>query len=424
MAADLVGRNAIASVVMSETGASAHRLTRSRAVGNQVEGKYWQLKYGNAIDDPAEAGRITREALNDSVRRHFVSDVPVGIFLSGGIDSTAIVAIAKANGFTNLQTFCISFDETAFNEGDVARKTAAHFGTVHTDWRMTASDAKGLLNGFLESADSPSNDGFNTYCVSKLARDHGLKVVLSGLGGDELFGGYPSFAKIPRMVRWHQRSRMAGPLRWAASHLMYRALPDSWTRARRLAFYMRSNGCPLNAYWTMRSFFSPEEASQLVEDLIGVRPISDPAQWLDTWNELNADDPNLVGYLETTRYMRNQLLRDSDVMSMAHGLELRVPLADQRLYDTVNQISPQVRFQPGKRLLLDAVPEVPKWVAERPKLGFRFPFEQWVGEQWGDQFASLQAETSVPLGSWYRHWLLFTLKHFIVSNRIELAATR
>src|SRR5207244_3753587 len=113
-----------------------------------------------------EAARLARTAMDDSIRRHFVSDVPVGIFLSGGIDSTAIVALAKANGFERLQTLCISFDDPAYAEGQVAARTAAHFGTEHHDWRMTANEGRQLLQEFLNHADQPSNDGSNTFCVS------------------------------------------------------------------------------------------------------------------------------------------------------------------------------------------------------------------------------------------------------------------
>ena len=148
---------------------------------------------------------IVRAALDDSIERHFVSDVPVGVFLSGGIDSTSIVALASKKTKEPLRTFSISFDDPVFNEGGVAAKTAAHFGTQHTDWRLDAATAKGLLSDFLEKSDQPSIDGFNTFCVAKMAHDHGLKVVLSGLGGDEVFGGYRSFELIPGMMRASRR---------------------------------------------------------------------------------------------------------------------------------------------------------------------------------------------------------------------------
>ena len=154
--------------------------------------KYWQVQFGYdpSISDPAQ---VVRNGLAESVDRHLVSDVPVGIFLSGGFDSTALVALASERIRENLRTFCISFENPQFNEGDIAARTAKHFGASHSDWRLDSATAKGLLNEFLERSDQPSIDGFNTFCVSKLAHDQGFKVVLSGLGGDELFGGYRSF---------------------------------------------------------------------------------------------------------------------------------------------------------------------------------------------------------------------------------------
>src|SRR5205823_14426266 len=161
-----------------------------------------------------------REALNDSIARHLVSDVPVGVFLSGGADSTTVVALASKIAKTPLRTFCISFDNPQFNEGGVAARTAEYFGTDHVDWRLDSATAKSLLPVFLAKSDQPSIDGFNTFCVSKLAHDHGLKVVLSGLGSDELFAGYQSFEIVPKMVHASRAMTAISPLRIAAGKAM------------------------------------------------------------------------------------------------------------------------------------------------------------------------------------------------------------
>jgi asparagine synthase (glutamine-hydrolysing) len=386
--------------------------------GRSTIQRYWQLSYSQTIQDLSTTRQVTREALDDSINRHFVSDVPVGIFLSGGIDSTAILALAKANGYENLQTFCISFDENEFSEGDAARRTASHFGAKHRDWRLTADEAKPLIASYLECVDSPSNDGFNTFCISKMAHDHGFKVVLSGLGGDELFGGYPSFQRVPQLLKWHSFARpIAKPL---LNHLA-KVSPRKFShKLDRLAAFAKSSGGPLAAYWTMRAFFTPDEAKTIVKELAGEDATGSLVQWLSTYGESSAQDENLVGYLETTRYMRSQLLRDSDVMSMAHGLELRVPLVDSALYDRVNSIAASIRYRPGKQLLLDAVPEIPSWVANQPKKGFRFPFETWMLAQFGDAFELLQKRTSVPLDSWYRKWLVFSLLQFVTRSELRL----
>jgi asparagine synthase (glutamine-hydrolysing) len=377
---------------------------------------YWQLQFGANEVSSTEAAELTRAALDDSIRRHFVSDVPVGVFLSGGIDSTAILTLARAAGFEKLQTFCISFDDPTYDEGNLAAETASYFQTEHHDWRMTAEDGRNLMDGFLKSVDQPSNDGFNTYCVSKLAHDHGMKVVLSGLGGDELFGGYASFQLIPRMTAWRRRLRWIAPSLRLAGRFGERFATQP--KLRRAGTFLQSAGSVADAYWAVRGFFTPGEARQLVSLITG--------QCLD-YSQGGSGDSNgtappsvadEISFLETTRYMRNQLLRDSDVMSMAWGLELRVPLVDRTLQDAVSQVPAKYRLAFGKRLLLEAVPEIPRWIAGRPKRGFAFPFEQWLSREWREVFQEIATLSPVPLTSWYRRWCLFTLNHFLSENAL------
>jgi asparagine synthase (glutamine-hydrolysing) len=398
---------------------AGHRLEWSS--GKVHEEPYWQLQLGiPAVESsvsgrPAHAERV-REAVVDSVRRHFVSDVPVSLFLSGGIDSTAIAALAKHCGFDNLRTFSISFDEHEFNEGDLAARTADHFGTEHHDWRMQDVDGRDLIHEFLDALDQPSNDGFNTFCVSKFAHDSGAKVVLSGLGGDELFGGYPSFSRVPWLMDSYRKASLAGSLPRRMAAAAFRAMGS--TRWQRMSEFLNSSGDVCAAYWTMRGFFLNSEANRLVEHYTGLSgwSIGDVA-YGPLPNAENIYDA--VSELEATRYMRNQLLRDSDVMSMAWGLELRVPLVDSRLVESIADVPSMSRLASGKRLLLDAVPEIPEWIRQQPKRGFRFPFERWIAHAWGDIFHDLTASSPVPLNTWYRRWSLFTLEHFLCTNRIE-----
>ncbi len=183
--------------------------------GNLESRSYWSLPFGNgdASAPPLGAHEDTaavRAALIDSLEHHFVSDVPVGLFLSGGIDSTALLALSRSLGHNALSTYSLSFDDAAFDEGELARRTAEHFGSRHTDHRLTGMEAKGLFADFLNRLDQPSVDGFNTFAVSRVAHEHGAKVVLSGLGGDEIFGGYPSFTRVPSLLRL---GRFPAPLR-------------------------------------------------------------------------------------------------------------------------------------------------------------------------------------------------------------------
>jgi asparagine synthase (glutamine-hydrolysing) len=371
---------------------------------DQVTQESWfQPRLGELLP-PVDSVRTTREALRESIRRHLVSDVPVGIFLSGGIDSTAVLALTREalGPDADLRTFSIGFADPEFDESALARRTASHFGTQHTEWRMTAAEGAEEIAGFLAAMDQPTLDGFNTWCVSKLARRAGVKVVLSGLGGDELFAGYNSFERVPTFHRWHRR---LGWLRGGLALGLEQCPPGS--RFRRLASFCRSEGRWLAAYHAQRGIFTEEEAGQLTEALTGHRPAAPDWELAG----LPADPRDVVSHLELTRYMRNQLLRDSDVFSMAHGLELRVPFVDSRLVDTLATIPARSRLQPGKQLLLDAVPEIPAWIRSQPKRGFRFPFQTWMEGSFAQRLEAAAQQSPVPLVTWYRRWALAALLH-------------
>ena len=371
--------------------------------------KFWELQFESQPMTEQEAAEIVRKSLEESIERHLVSDVPVGIFLSGGIDSTTLVALAARTGKTELRTFCISFDDPEFNEGDVAARTAEHFGAKHSDWRLDSATAKGLLAKFLEASDQPSIDGFNTFCVSKLANDRGLTVVLSGVGGDEIFGGYQSFQLVPRMVHASRLLDLGRSLRKAAG----RALQRSFTSARtnRLGQFLCDVPITAAAYWATRGIFTPEEVQRLLPRY-GCMESGDETQ-LAMYVPAQPTLLDEISYLEIARYMRNQLLRDSDVMSMAWNLELRVPFVDNKLLERIARIPAQIRLRRGKQILLDAVPEIPHWLRNRPKMGFSFPFKDWVTREWDDVFRRIRTQSPVRLKNWYRTWCLFALDNFV-----------
>jgi asparagine synthase (glutamine-hydrolysing) len=319
------------------------------------------------------------------------------------------VALAARAAKTELRTFCISFDDRAFNEGDVAARTADHFGAKHTDWRLDSATAKSLLAKFLEVSDQPSIDGFNTFCVSKLAHDHGLKVVLSGVGGDEIFGGYRSFQLVPQMVRASRLLDPARPLRRAAGRLLQGGFTSA--RTNRLGQFLCDVPITAAAYWAMRGIFTPEEVRRLLPRY-GCGGGGDESQ-LAMYVPAQPTLLDEISYLEIARYMRNQLLRDSDVMSMAWSLELRVPFVDRKLLEQIARVPANIRLRRGKRILLEAVPEIPDWVRERPKMGFSFPFKDWVTGEWDDVFRRIKAQSPVRLKNWYRTWCLFALDNFV-----------
>ena len=376
--------------------------------------KFWDIQFAQEHCSREDAVRQVRGALVESVQRHLVSDVPVGIFLSGGSDSTAMVALSSREKKSELRTFCISFDDPQFDEGKIAARTAKHFGTQHTDWRLDSATARALLEQFIERSDQPSIDGLNTFCVAKLAHDEGLKVVLSGLGGDELFGGYRSFEMVPRMVRASRFMTPLSPLRAAVGNALQ--LGFASPRTHRLGHYLTDVPITAAAYWAMRGIFTPKEVKLLLRRYNCEEASGQSAIALHVPPQPTLEDE--VSYLEVTRYMRNQLLRDSDVMSMAWSLELRVPFVDSRLIESIQRIPAALRLAKGKQMLLDAVPEIPEWVRNRPKQGFTFPFKDWVTAEWGDVFQRIEAKSPVPLKSWYRTWCLFALENFLSRNGI------
>jgi asparagine synthase (glutamine-hydrolysing) len=390
---------------------AGHSLTW--VAGHIESSQYWQPQIPETPVNP-DAAQLTRNALLDSMQAHFFSDVPVGVFLSGGIDSTALVALARELGQHDLQTFSIGVDDPSLDESSIARKTAAHFGTQHHEWLLTGDIGASNFAAFLEQMDQPSIDGFNSFTVSSFAREHGMKVVLSGLGGDELFGGYPSFYQVPKLARLSSRIHAIPGVAPAIGTLLTRFAPQpKW---RRLGSFLKHPPTISNAYRTFRGIFSPTEARQLASQYTlssSPQTSNPPSPSLQSRYPTKEDT---ISVLELTTYMRNQLLKDSDVMSMAHGLEVRVPFVDRVLLDTLFQLPSSQRIQPGKKLLLQAVPEVPDWVANQPKRGFMFPYEKWLEASWGDSF--LNATKSIPFSNptWYQRWAVFMLDHWLAKT--------
>jgi asparagine synthase (glutamine-hydrolysing) len=365
---------------------------------------------GGTALDRQETIRITRRALEESVAAHMVSDVPVGLFLSGGLDSAALLALAPRG----LHTFTIGFSEAgaaSYDESEPAAGIAAHFGAEHTVLDLSADQARRWLPEFLASQDQPSNDGYNTWCVSRLASQRGLKVALSGLGGDELFGGYPSFRKAPQLRRWRQRLGPLGPLAAAALRHGPRGGDQ---KLQRLAAMLEAPPSLVASYGCFRGFFSPRETSRLLRHW-GIEANGCMAIGGDGAEPPPGLDPvDGVAWLEGCRYLRNQLLPDSDVMAMASALELRLPLVDARLQEQLAPIPADQRLAAGKAMLQAAVPELPAWFSQRPKQGFRFPFQLWLDDPASGLDLRLpDLPPGLDLRPWYRRWNLMVLEHWL-----------
>ena len=329
-----------------------------------------------------EAHEEVKEAVLDSVRHHLVADVPVGAFLSGGIDLSVLVSLMRHAGQREIQTVTLAFEEfhgRPENEAPLAAEIARLYDTHHTTRIVTKSEFTADLPRILEAMDQPSIDGINTWFVSKAAHEIGLKVAVSGLGGDELFGGYPSFRDIPRWVRvFSIPGKM--PLLGTLLRLLGQGLLEPWGSSPKAAGMAELGGTYAGAYLLRRGLFMPWE----LMDVFDRDMIDQGLRRLEVWqliNEALTPQPGTafarVAALELSLYMRNQLLRDTDWSSMAHGLEVRVPLVDSKLLPRLASIT-SLPFVKHKALLASAAdPVLPNLVRKRPKSGFMTPVATW-----------------------------------------------
>jgi len=324
-------------------------------------------------------------ALRDSVRSHLVADVPVGIFLSAGIDSNVIAGLAaELQEGVPLQTVTLAFDEftgTANDEAPLAELSARNLGTDHVTVKISKDQFETLLDPFFEAMDQPSIDGLNTYLISRAAAAQGLKVVLSGLGGDELFGGYPSFRQVPFLASFGRVFPLAQQLREGISGTLRRLSPNLFSP--KFAAAIRYSGDIGAAYLLRRSMYLVEELNALLDETW----LEEGIEKLQTHDSLQRIVAPLaaagrsqyaqVSALESCSYMRCQLLRDSDWASMAHGLELRVPFVDTALLE---RLAPAISSSrpPTKTDLASCVKHITGNMASRPKTGFLTPAARWI----------------------------------------------
>ena len=343
------------------------------------------LREAEALAEPvSDPDALVREALLDTMRAHLVADVDVGVFLSAGRDSTTLAALAAEAG-GQLRTVTLGFEEYAGTNDDevpIAESVAASYGAVHQTVRVGQTDFLAALGPFLDAMDQPSTDGLNSYLVSHAAARSGLKVALSGLGGDELFGGYPSFTDIPRLVRAlgriPGRAALGRGFRAVSAPLLAR-LGDA-RLSPKTAGVIEYGGDYAGAYLLRRGFFMPWELPDVLgPDLAreGWEALQPIARLEETVRGLESDRLRVTA-LESAHYMRSQLLRDSDWASMAHSLEVRVPLVDWTL---LRQLAPVLVAHPevGKHTMASAArPPLPRAVTERAKTGFTTPVRQWL----------------------------------------------
>ena len=325
-----------------------------------------------------------RERIEEAVARHLVSDVPIGVFLSAGVDSSALTCLATNLTTRPLRTFTLAFEEfrgRRDDESPLAERFAAETGTIHTTRIVTREEFLADLPRFFERMDQPTIDGVNTWFVSKAVHETGVKVALSGLGGDELFGGYPSFTNVPKIMRLARlplAATLAGFFLRHPKAELISSLGSTWA----------------GAWFLQRGLFMPGELPGILGSDVAREGLERLALFEQIDRTLRPDPGTPFGRvatMEASLYMRNQLLRDADWASMAHSVEVRTPLVDAAL---LRQIAPLLleHSREGKELLASVLPP---WLRDRKKTGFFVPMAQWM---------DLPPDgTSKRMRSWARH---------------------
>lgn len=409
---------------------------------------YWDLVAANEnqrenfpIEDESSAAHNLRPLLEESVRLQLVSDVPVGVFLSGGIDSSALVSILGRDG-VRPSTFSIVFREAEFSEAEYSRQIASKFRTDHHEISVSQEDVFGAIPDALGAMDLPTMDGVNTFFVSREARRAGVKVALSGLGGDEVFAGYSSFRTVPRMERFAQLwNSVPHVLRSPLSSTFSVLAPES-DQNRKLLSLANGNGRIVHPYFLSRMLFTPGQRD-LLSPTVETTTKASASQDYALRAAAGLDPVNRVSYLESRCYMLNTLLRDADVMSMSQGLEVRVPLIDHQLVKTVLGLPGTWKLgRTPKKLLVEALAEpLPDEIVYRRKRGFTLPFDRWMREELRpgiDMVLTAKRIDDGPLRgllrghetfrvwtdflrrkiSWSRPWALYVLQRWCESNSV------
>jgi asparagine synthase (glutamine-hydrolysing) len=367
--------------------------------------------------DLPSAAKVLRPLLEDAVSAHLIADVPVGLFLSSGLDSGAIAALAaRAQG--GIQSFTLTFPGTAFDEAELARLAANRFETKHTEVPLSGESVIARLDEAVAALDQPTMDGINTYFVSWAARQVGLKVALSGLGGDELFAGYQTFADTPRLSRligcaWFVPSvvrRMTAPVVGALAERA--GSPDAGRKAA--AAWTYPDALP-HPYFFARTLFPPGHLERIIEprfrpSTVSADGVTLEPTWLG-WLGRTADEARKlepvagVSWLEMRTYMTSTLLRDTDAVSMAQSLEVRVPLLDTLLVEFVRSLPDAARRRPGvqKALLVEALGDLlPQEILAQRKRTFTLPWEEWLRGPLRARMEASFADPAPPLAAYLR----------------------
>ncbi len=406
--------------------------------------KYWDLneKYDNKVADQSysEICKHTRRLLLNAVERRLISDVPFGAFLSGGIDSSAIVGLMSEVMSKSPDTFSVTFDEEEFSEAKYAQMVAKKFNTRHHEIKLKVADFIGELPSALHAIDFPSGDGPNTYIVSKATKEAGITMALSGLGGDELFAGYEVFTRTARLNKLNLISSLPIGLRRQLAKLL--TINREGISSDKLIELMSEENFDIaNTYYLSRRMLLDKQVKNILrtKELPGdfVKNMLTQVKWPFDNDFLLSK----VSYAEINTYMQNVLLRDTDQMSMAHALEVRVPFLDYKLVEYVYSVPDKYKYPATpKKLLIDSLNELlPREIVNRPKMGFTLPWNNWLRnelksfcEEKINSFASRKMINSAGIlhlwnsflkndnsVQWSRIWYLIVLENWLQQNKIE-----
>jgi asparagine synthase (glutamine-hydrolysing) len=409
--------------------------------GKLSTSQYWrpEIKNPETATAPATAAQI-KSLFEDSINLRMVADVEVGAFLSGGIDSSAVVAQMAQLSPKPISTFSIIFGEKDFSEEEFSNQIAKQYNTKHHPIRIEAKDFLNEIPSILKAVDFPGGDGPNTYAVAHATRKTGIKVALTGLGGDELFAGYPVFKQA---YKFHQKKCLQN------MPLVLRKVTGSVAKAikrgtagdklNRILSSKELNNATF--YSLSRQLFDKEFAKQLLKDPTNeTLPVETIAKAIFN-NNIKDHLLSQVSIAEMTTYMQNVLLRDTDQMTMAHALEVRAPFLDHRLIEYALSVNDEIKFPHSpKQLFVKAMGDLlPPEVVNRKKMGFTFPWEHWLRNEMKDYCSTrvnnlskriyfneteilhlwnrfTKFDASVP---WTRIWHLVTLEEWLTNNKIE-----
>lgn len=404
---------------------------------------YWSLtkNISNESDGKSynDVCKDVNQLLTKSVERRLIADVPFGAFLSGGIDSSAIVGLMSKVSTEKVKTFSITFDESEFSEAKYAQLIAKKFNTDHHEIKLNPSDFIEQLPNALKAMDHPSGDGPNTYIVSKATKEAGITMALSGLGGDELFAGYDVFKKSLELNKKFWLNLMPQFLRGMGASALIKLKPG--VPSEKIAELLKQNKINFNSFYPItRQVIMDKQIVEIInrDKLTGNRV----AEIIENFQVSNLKSQiSQVSIAEISTYMQNVLLRDTDQMSMAHALEVRVPFLDHALVEYVLGIPDNYKSTASpKKLLVDALGDLlPSEIVNRPKMGFTFPWKNWMKNELKivceQNMLSLskrklfneQSVTNLwnsflkddPRVTWSRIWYLVVLENWLQENEIE-----